>query len=70
MLMAKGFKLLSSVRDPQSQRVYFSFDDNETIEGMDARQLQSEYFSGRAMVPALKYSEAVKGLKSLCHICM
>ena len=62
-LMAKGCTLKNSIRDQQTQRVYFTVGSEE----FDPHNLRVEYFSGQGQVSALKFSNNLKSLKSLCH---
>jgi len=55
-------KMVRSVRDPKTRRVYFIFEKNTMME-----ELKLNYFSRKAKVDALSYADNIKSLKSLCH---
>ena len=60
--LAAGCKILKSVREPKTKRVYFYFEKNPII--MD---LKMKYFSREAKIEALTFADNIKSLKSLCH---
>jgi len=60
--MSAGCKLVSSFRNKRNGRVYFAFERNPII-----HELQMNYHSREAKVPAATYADNIKGLKSLCH---
>lgn len=60
--VSAGCKLISSIRDVKTRRVYFVFEKSPLIQ-----ELRLTYFSRDAKVPALSYADNIKSLKSLCH---
>ena len=57
-----GCKMVTANRESKSRRVYFVFEKNPIL-----LQLQLDYFSREAKIPALTYADNIKSLKSLCH---
>lgn len=47
-------------------RVFFLFEDEEDSPAM--RSLRTEYFNGKAKVPALDFAQTIKTMKSLTHM--
>jgi len=62
-LLTLGAEIQSSIRDKKSGRIYFELYSDI----LDLTKLRIDYFGGSLMVSALKFTDQVKNLKSLCH---
>lgn len=60
--LSTGCKMVKSIRDSKTRRVYFIFEKNSLMQ-----ELKVKYFSREAKVDALTYADTIKSLKSLCH---
>ena len=60
--LSSGCKMIDSVREQRSKRVYFIFEKNHMMQ-----ELKVNYFSRKAKVDALSFADNIKSLKSLCH---
>lgn len=60
--ISAGSRMIKSIRDPKSKRVYFIFEKSPIL-----NDLKLSYFSREAKVDALTFADNIKSLKSLCH---
>ena len=60
--VSAGCKMLNSIRDKKTKRVYFLFEKNKIL-----LDLKVSYFSRQAKIDALTFADNIKSLKSLCH---
>lgn len=61
-LQVAGVLMLRYERN--GKQLTFVFDSKVS----DVKQLQMDYFSHKAKVPALTFTNTLKGLKNLCHM--
>jgi len=61
-MLSASCRLVKSIRDSKSKRVYFIFEKNPIL-----LDLKIKYFSREAKIDALTFADNIKSLKSLCH---
>ena len=60
--LSTSCKIVKSVRDKKTNRIYFLFEKSPLIQ-----ELKLSYFAREAKVDAITFADNIKSLKSLCH---